>query len=86
MKKIIKIKPLLLSVLLVVMMAPPTRIMAAENTVNLGTTSTFAVLAGSTITNTGNTTISGKVGGEVDGNVGGDVGLSPGTAFTGDAM
>ncbi|MBU3113778.1 ice-binding family protein [Clostridium lacusfryxellense] len=85
MKKIIKIKPLLLSVLLVVMMAPPTKIMAAEDTVNLGTTSTFAVLAGSTITNTGKTTISGKAGGEVDGNVGGDVGLYPGTAFTGDA-
>lgn len=57
--------------------------MAAQKTVNLGTTSTFAVLAHETITNTGKTTISGKAGGEVDGNVGGDVGLYPGTSFTG---
>lgn len=45
--------------------------------VELGTTSTFAVLAGTTITNTGTTTISGDAGG--------DVGLYPGTAFTGQA-
>jgi hypothetical protein len=56
-------------------MAMPATSLAAQPTVNLGTTSTFAVLAGSTITNTGTTTINGDVGG--------DVGLFPGTAFTG---
>ncbi len=59
------------------MMAVPTMTMAAQPSVNLGTTSSFAVLAGSTITNTGNSTINGDVGG--------DVGLYPGTVFTGQA-
>lgn len=45
--------------------------MAATATVNLGTSGTFAVLAGSAITNTGPTVISGNIG------------LSPGTSLTG---
>lgn len=67
---------LLLTLLLAVMIAVPTMSMAAaaQPTVNLGTTSTFAVLAGETITNTGTTTINGSAGG--------DVGLYPGSAFT----
>jgi LPXTG-motif cell wall-anchored protein len=49
---------------------------AAQPTVGLGSTSTFAVLAGSGITNTGPTTVSGTAGG--------DMGSSPTGSFTGD--
>jgi len=61
--------PLLLALLLVAMMAVPAISMAAQPTVNLGTTASFAILAGTTITTTGPTTLTG------------DVGLHPGTAF-----
>ena len=69
---------LLLTLFLTVMMAVPTLSMAAELKVNLGTTSSFAVLAGTTITNTGATTITGST---PEG--GGNVGLHPGTQFPG---
>src|SRR5665648_1002220 len=60
---------------MIAVMAMPSVSLAAQDTVNLGSTSTFAVLAGSAITNTGTT--------EIKGSVGGDIGLSPGTAYTG---
>lgn len=85
MKKLNKMRfmPFLLTLLLVVMITVPTMMSkavaapSAQPTVNLGTTSSFAVLAGSTITNTGVTTINGDAGG--------DIGLHPGTAFPGQA-
>lgn len=53
----------------------PTLTTASGPTVRQGTTSTYGVLAATTVTNTGATTISGSAGG--------DVGLSPGTSYTG---
>ena len=60
---------------LIVLVALPVNVSAAEPTVNLGTTAGFAVLAGSTITNTGSSIISGSVGG--------NIGVSPGSSVTG---
>jgi Ice-binding-like len=65
--------PVLVALSLVALMVVAAVSMAAQPPVNLGTTSSFAVLAGETITNTGPTTIYG------------DVGLYAGTAFTGQA-
>jgi hypothetical protein len=56
---------------LVIALVPAGAAHAAEPTVLLGTADSFAVLGGSTITNTGNSVING------------DLGLHPGTAVTG---
>lgn len=63
-----------LTILLLVMTIPAAA-SAAEAPVFMGNARSFAVLAGSTITNTGPTTI--------DGSAGGNIGVSPGTAITG---
>lgn len=71
----LRLRTFLLIAVAVAMMIGTPSLASAESqpTVNLGTTSAFAVLAHSTITNTGPTTITG------------DVGLFPGTSFTGEA-
>ena len=71
MKSTLRMRFVLLTVLMVfsALLVVPTLASAAEPTVNLGTSAGFAVLAGTTITNTGPTTITG------------DVGLHPGSAF-----
>lgn len=66
-----RFKFLLLMPLLLAMVAIPTTSVVAQPRVKVGTTYNFAVLAGTTITNTGTTSIDGSVG------------LFPGTAFTG---
>lgn len=65
----------LLAVLLGVMLAVPAVALAAQPPVDLLSTSSFAILAGTTITNTGATTINGDAGS--------DIGLYPGSSFTG---
>lgn len=63
--------------MLIVIACSPIVSIAAQPTVDLGTTSTYAILAGSGITNTGTTTINGDAGG--------DVGSAPTGTFTGQA-
>ena len=65
----------LLVTLSLIFLALPSSVMAAQAPVNLGTTSSFAVLAGTTITNIGTSTINGDAGG--------NVGLFPGSDLTG---
>jgi hypothetical protein len=60
-----------LAVLLVSLLFKGSSASAAEANVGLGTATSFAVLAGSTVTNTGPSTVAG------------DLGVSPGTAVTG---
>ena len=70
--------PLLLAVALVLVVVAPAIVVAlAQPTVPLGTTSSFAILSGQGITNTGTTWIGGDAGG--------DVGSHPNPAFTGQA-
>lgn len=70
MKKTKKIL-LITLMLLIAMIAIPKTCTASQPAIRRGTTSKFAILSGTTITNTGNTTING------------DIGLHPGTGFTG---
>jgi len=76
-----QLKPLFASLLaagLILMTTLPvigTTVQPSQPTVNLGTTTSFAVLAGTTITNTGETVIQGDAGS--------NVGLFPGTSITG---
>jgi LPXTG-motif cell wall-anchored protein len=65
------------AILSVVALAIPLSASAAQPTVGLGSASSFAVLAGAGITNTGPTTVSGSAGG--------DMGSHPTGSFTGEA-
>src|ERR1700694_2742041 len=53
----------------------PASTSAATPTINQGTTTSFAILGATTITNTGPTTSTGTAGG--------NIGLAPGSSFTG---
>ncbi len=65
----------LILILVITSISLPVTLFAADSPVDLLSTSNFAVLAGSAITNTGSTTTGGDAGG--------NIGLYPGTSFTG---
>ncbi len=65
----------LILILVITSISLPVTLFAADLPVDLKSTSSFAILAGSTITNTGTTDISGDAGG--------NIGLFPGTDITG---
>lgn len=64
----------ILTIPMILVFISPGSTFAATPVIHQGSTSTYAVLAYSTITNTGATTMSGSAGA--------DIGLSPGTSFT----
>jgi type VI secretion system secreted protein VgrG len=72
---ILRSMSIFIAILFCVVIYTPAKVLAAEAPVNLGTTSSFAVLAGTTVTNTGTTVVSGSAGG--------NVGVSAGTEVTG---
>lgn len=76
--KILKKIPFLtlaMAVLITVMMVTPTGVSGATAPVNLATASTFGILANTTITNTGTSSVGGSAGG--------DIGLYAGSSITG---
>ncbi|MHB8281135.1 MAG: ice-binding family protein [Candidatus Humimicrobiaceae bacterium] len=79
--------PLLLVPLLVTMMVLPGTLIAGPTTVNLGTAASFAVLAGTGITNTGNSVINGDIGSYPTASITGfPPGIVNGTNHAGDAV
>jgi LPXTG-motif cell wall-anchored protein len=76
--KILKKIPFLtiaMAVLIAVMIGTPTGVSGATAPVNLATASTFGILANTTITNTGTSSVGGSAGG--------DIGLYAGSSITG---
>lgn len=65
-------------VALLMILSIPVMSASVQEAVNLGTASSFAILASSTITNTGSSQIGGTAGG--------NIGLHPGTIFTGQTI
>jgi len=72
-----RLAKLALFVIAFLLLQPVTSAFAVPATVGLGTAGDFSVLAGSAVTNTGPTVISGDAG------QGGNLGVSPGSAVTG---